>query len=110
MAPSFLLSFFHSPVLGSLGATVYHLELRQFPHTARAFNLDRATLDTRFLKPFVAGDPIDYEDRRWPPEKTRVTVLEGPPLEQAELGLGRGWGNPAQRGEDGTKGGLGPSD
>jgi hypothetical protein len=83
--------------------TVYHLELRQFPHTARAFNLDRATLDTRFLKPFVAGDPIDYEDRRWPPEKTKVTVLEGPPLDQAELGLGRGWGNATKRGEDVTK-------
>jgi hypothetical protein len=82
---------------------VYHLELRQFPHTARAFNLDRATLDTRFLKPFVAGDPIDYEDRRWPPEKTKVTVLEGPPLDQAELGLGRGWGNATKRGEDVTK-------
>jgi hypothetical protein len=82
---------------------VYHLELRQFPHSVRAFNLDRATLDTRFLKPFVAGDPIDYEDRRWAPEKTRVTVLEGPPLEQAELGLGRGWGNATRRGEDVTK-------
>ena len=82
---------------------MYHLELRQFPHAARAFNLDRATLDTRFLKPFVAGEPIKYEDRTWPPEKTRVTVLEGPPLEQAELGLGRGWGNATKHGEDVTK-------
>jgi hypothetical protein len=83
--------------------TVYHLELRQFPHAARAFNLDRATLDTRFLKPFVAGDPIDYEDRRWPPEKTRVTVLEGPALDQADLGLGRGWAWATKQGEDVTK-------
>ena len=82
---------------------VYHLELRQFPHAARAFNLDRETLDTRFLKPYVAGDPIEYEDRRWPPEKTRVTVLEGPPLDPTELGLGRGWGNATKRGEDVTK-------
>jgi hypothetical protein len=82
---------------------VYHLELRQFPHAARAFNLDRATLDTRFLKPFVAGDPIDYEDRRWPPEKTRVTVLEGPALDQADLGLGRGWAWATKQGEDVTK-------
>jgi hypothetical protein len=87
----------------TLACIVYHLELRQFPHAARAFNLDRATLDTRFLKPFVAGEPIRYEDRTWPPEKTRVTVLEGPPLEQAELGLGRGWGNATIRGEDVTE-------
>jgi hypothetical protein len=82
---------------------VYHLELRQFPHAARAFNLDRATLDTRFLKPYVAGEPIDYEDRRWPPEKTRVTVLEGPALDRTELGIGRGWGNATRLGEDVTK-------
>jgi hypothetical protein len=82
---------------------VYHLELRQFPHAARAFNLDRATLDTRFLKPFVAGEPIEYEDRRWPPEKTRVTVLEGPALDSTELGIGRGWGNATRVGEDVTK-------
>jgi hypothetical protein len=82
---------------------VYHLELRQFPHAARAFNLDRATLDERFLKPFVAGDPINYEDRSWPPEKTRVTVLEGPALEPADLGIGRGWGNATRLGEDVTK-------
>jgi hypothetical protein len=82
---------------------MYHLELRQFPHAARAFNLDRATLDTRFLKPFVAGDPIDYEDRRWAPEKTRLTVLEGPALDPAEFGLGRGWGNATIHGVDVTK-------
>ncbi len=82
---------------------MYHLELRQFPHAARAFNLDRATLDERFLKPFVTGEPIRYEDRTWPPEKTRVTVLEGPLLEQSDLGLGRGWGNATRLGEDVTK-------
>jgi len=88
---------------GSLGPIVYHLELRAFPHTARAFNLDRATLDTRFLKPFVAGDPIDYEDRTWPPEKTRLTVLEGPAVGQSDRGLGRGWGLATKQGEDVTK-------
>ncbi len=82
---------------------MYHLELRQFPHTARAFNLDRATLDERFLKAFVAGDPIDYEDRQWPPEKTRLTVLEGPALGPADRGLGRGWALATKQGEDVTK-------
>ena len=32
-----------------------------------------------------------------------MTVLEGPPFEQAELGLGRGWGNATKSGEDVTK-------
>ena len=82
---------------------MYHLELRQFPHVSRAFNLDREALDTRFLKPWAAGDMIDYDDRRWPPEKTRVTVLEGPELDQADRGLGRGWALATKRGDNVTE-------
>lgn len=43
---------------------VFHLELRQFPHVARVFNLDRAELDARFLSPWVRGKMIDQDDRR----------------------------------------------
>ena len=82
---------------------MYHLELRQFPHVSRAFNLDREALDTRFLKLFVTGEPIDYDDRRWPPEKTRVSVLQGPAIDQADRGLGRGWALATKQGEDVTK-------
>jgi hypothetical protein len=82
---------------------VYHLELRQFPHVARAFNLDREALDRRFLKPFAAGELIEYEDRRWGAEKTRLTVLEGPELDQADRGLGRGWAEATRRGHDVTE-------
>ena len=82
---------------------MYHLELRQFPHVARAFNLDREALDTRFLRPFAAGELIEYEDRRWGAEKTRLTVLEGPELDQADRGLGRGWAQATKRGRDVTE-------
>ena len=82
---------------------MYHLELRQFPHVSRAFNLDREALDVRFLKPLAAGEPIDYGDRRWAPEKTRVIVLEGPPIDQADRGLGRGWALATKQGNDVTE-------
>jgi hypothetical protein len=82
---------------------VYHLELRQFPHVSRAFNLDREALDTRFLKPFAAGELIEYADHRWGPEKTRLTVLEGPELDQADRGLGRGWALATKQGRDVTE-------
>lgn len=72
--------------------TVYHLELRQFPHVARVFNLERDALDTQFVRPWVSGEMVDYGDRRWPPERTKLTVLEGPQVRTDELGLGRGWG------------------
>jgi hypothetical protein len=82
---------------------VYHLELRQFPHVSRAFNLDREALETRFLKPFVAGELIEYDDRRWGAEKTRVTVLEGPEVSRVDRGLGRGWGMATKHGRDVTE-------
>jgi hypothetical protein len=84
-------------------AVVYHLELRSFPHVARAFNLDRETLDTRFIKPWVAGDTIDYDDRRWNPERARLTVLEGVALATEQRGLGRGWSEATRRSRDVTE-------
>jgi hypothetical protein len=72
---------------------VFHLELRQFPHVARAFNLTREELDLRFARPWVSGSPIVHEDRRWTPEKARLIILEGPELRTEDMGLGRGWAN-----------------
>jgi len=81
----------------------YHIELKAFPHVARAFNLDRETLDARFVKPWAAGEMIDYDDRRWAPEKTRLTILEGPPVAAAERGLGRGWAEVTRHARDVTE-------
>ena len=38
--------------VGSFSA-VFHVELRQFPHVARVFNLSREELDARFARPWV---------------------------------------------------------
>jgi hypothetical protein len=82
--------------------SVFHVELRQFPHVARAFNLTREELDTRFIAPWVAGRPFEYDDRRWSAEKARLTIYRGPPLRTDEIGLGRGWANATRAGEDVT--------
>jgi len=81
---------------------VYHVELRQFPHQARTFNLTRAQLDAQILAPWVAGEPIKLHDRRWLPDRARLTIYEGPALEADQLGLGRGWANVTRGGEDVT--------
>jgi hypothetical protein len=81
---------------------VFHVELRQFPHAARAFNLTRAELDQRFVRPWVEGAPIEHEDRRWSPEKARLTIYEGPRLATEDMGMGRGWGNVTKSGQDVT--------
>jgi hypothetical protein len=75
---------------------VFHVELRQRPHVARAFNLQEQEVAVRFLNPLLAGRPINYSDHDWDPKKTKLTVLEGPELRLEEIGMGRGWGN-AQR-------------
>lgn len=81
---------------------MFHVELRQFPHVTRAFNLTREELRSRITGPWAASTPIDLNDRRWPPDKARLTILEGPELRPDEIGLGRGWANASRGGKDVT--------
>jgi hypothetical protein len=81
---------------------VFHVELRQFPHQARAFNLTRSELVARIVGPWVSGAAVELDDRRWSPERARLTIYEGPELAGDQLGLGRGWANVTRDGEDVT--------
>jgi hypothetical protein len=81
---------------------MYHLELRQFPHVTRVFNLTRDELEARFVRPWVGGTMIEQDDRRWAPERSKLKILEGPELHPDELGLGRGWASAARSGTDVT--------
>jgi hypothetical protein len=80
----------------------YHVELKAFPNVARAFNLDRAALDRQFARPFAAGEPIEYADRRWAADRTTLTIYEAEPVSAAGRGLGRGWGEVTRRGREVT--------
>ncbi len=81
---------------------MFHVELRQFPHVARAFNLSERELDERFVHPWLAGRPLHHNDRRWNPEKARLAIYEGPELRTDQLGLGRGWAEVTRSGHDVT--------
>jgi hypothetical protein len=81
---------------------VFHVELRQFPHQARAFNLTRSELEARILGPWVAGGEVKLGDHRFSPERARLTIFEGPELTADQRGLGRGWANATRQGEDVT--------
>ena len=81
---------------------MFHVELRQFPHQARAFNLTREELEARILRPWTSGGAIELDERRWSPERARLTIYEGPHLPPEELGMGRGWGNVTRDGQDVT--------
>jgi hypothetical protein len=72
---------------------MFHVELRQFPYVARAFNLTPDELQTRVLGAWVRGEVVELDDRHWGPEKARLTIYEGPQLRPEEMGLGRSWAN-----------------
>lgn len=81
---------------------MFHLELRQFPHLTRVFNLTRDELEQRILGAWVAGRDVELNDRRWSPQKARLTIYERERLGPEEIGLGRGWGNVTRQGKDVT--------
>jgi hypothetical protein len=81
---------------------MFHLELRQFPHVTRVFNLSRDELEARFVRPWVGGTIIEHDDRRWAPERSRLKILEGPELRAGELGMGRGWATATKSSTDVT--------
>jgi hypothetical protein len=81
---------------------VFHVELRQFPHQTRAFNLTREELDARVLRPWVAGTPVQLNDQKWLPDRAKLAVYEAPSMTPDQLGLGRGWSSVTRDGEDVT--------
>lgn len=81
---------------------MFHVEIRQFPNVARAFNLSESELDEGFLADWIGDRLIDYEDHRWSPEKARLTVYEAPRLPPEEMGIGRGWANITRTGREVT--------
>jgi hypothetical protein len=82
---------------------VFHVELKQRPHTTRAFNLTEDELNQRFLGPLRAGQTISYAEREWDPGRTRLTIYEGRALGPEEIGLGRGWQNVVRTGSEVTE-------
>jgi hypothetical protein len=82
---------------------MYHVELRQFPHNFRRFNLTEAELRETILEAWARGDWVDLGERKWSPHQAKLTVLEGPQLPVEQLSMGRGWRNAARHGHDVTE-------
>jgi hypothetical protein len=82
---------------------VFHIELRQFPHTARRFNLSREEIHGRFLGAWVRGQVVELDSQQFEPQRAKISIYEGRRLETAELGIGRGWQNAIRTGEEVTE-------
>ncbi|HWY90741.1 MAG TPA: hypothetical protein VNY31_08730 [Solirubrobacteraceae bacterium] len=81
---------------------MFHVELRQFPHNACAFNLIDAEL-AQIVGPWSREQWIELGERKWNPHQARMTVLEGPHLPVEDLAMGRGWRNAQHQSEDVTE-------
>jgi glyoxylase I family protein len=82
---------------------VFHVELRQFPHTASAFNLTHGQLHGRIVVPWLRGDLVQIDEQQFAPERTKLKIYEGPKLESVDMGMGRGWQNAMRTGVDVTE-------
>jgi hypothetical protein len=81
---------------------MFHVELRRFPHVARAFNLTQEELDERIVTPWVGGVPVQLDERAWEPAKARLSIYEGPEIRAVDMGLGRGWATATRAGANVT--------
>jgi hypothetical protein len=82
----------------------FHIELHASGlRAAHAFNLSEGALRAQVLGPWSRGELITLGDRTWDPEKCRLTVLEGPELDPADLSYGQGWNNAGKRARDVTQ-------
>lgn len=81
---------------------MFHVELRQFPSAGRAFNLSGDELQERILGPWLSGEAVEVNERRFSPEKAKLTIYEGRRLGPEEIGLGRGWANVTRSGREVT--------
>ena len=81
---------------------MFHLEVRQFPHSGRRFNMTPAEVG-HLLEAWVAGAPVALAERRWLPQQARLTILEGPELAAHQLSMGRGWRAAQRKARDVTE-------
>jgi hypothetical protein len=83
--------------------SVYHVELRQFPHNMCRFNLSEEELVDTIVGAWAEEEWIEFGERKWNPHQARLKVLEGPQLAVEELAMGRGWRNAQRHSEDVTE-------
>jgi hypothetical protein len=81
---------------------MFHVELRQFPHSACRFNLSEQEMRA-LVDPWAREEWVEMGERKWSPHQARLKVLEGPQIPVEQLSMGRGWPLAERRSEDVTE-------
>jgi hypothetical protein len=82
--------------------SVFHIELRQFPHNHARFNLGEGELRA-LVAPWVREQWVELGERKWNCNQATLTIIEGPQLPVQKLAMGRGWRTAQREGEDVTE-------
>ncbi|HEY2768254.1 MAG TPA: hypothetical protein VGI76_08355 [Solirubrobacteraceae bacterium] len=85
------------------GESVYHVELRQFPHNMCRFNISAGELRANILEPWAQERWVEFGERKWSPHQATLTVLRGPRIPFGQLTMGRGWRTAQRSGTDVTE-------
>ena|GEM_PF-1702230 len=92
------------------GQMAFHVRLqRQVLFTEETYNLTEAELLQRFVDPWLAGKPIIIKGRTWVPERSRISILEGPDLTSTQRSWVQGWTKAMELSENVTDRFLHPS-
>jgi hypothetical protein len=83
--------------------TVYHVEMRQFPHNMCRFNLSAQELRSAVLEPWAHNPWVEFGERKWVPHQATLTVIEGPRIPFGALTMGRGWRTAQREGREVTE-------
>jgi hypothetical protein len=81
----------------------FHVEISSPLGRSRVLNLDDDAVRARVLEPWVAGLCFHFGDRDWEPRESRLTILEGPAVESAELDAEARWAGALRAAEDMTR-------
>lgn len=82
---------------------MFHIELREPPHSVHRFNLSERELRETVLKPWARGERIEVGERTWSAEAGAIIVLEGPEIPIGQLTMNRGWSVAQRKGRDVTE-------
>jgi hypothetical protein len=82
----------------------FHVEISSgFRQRGRAFNLDEGKVRREILDPWVRGRRVALGEKQFEPKDSKLVILEGPELADADLSMGRGWSNAEKLSENVTR-------
>ncbi|HWX74694.1 MAG TPA: hypothetical protein VNZ05_05265 [Solirubrobacteraceae bacterium] len=81
---------------------MFHVQVRQFPHNYRRFNVTEEELRP-IAEAWTRGEWLKLGDRNWNAHQAKLTVIEAPRIPSEQLSMGRGWNHAQRHGEDVTQ-------